>query len=129
MSSPDDLVGSWSYQEDPIAEGMNEILDSDEAKRITIVKGANCPNSFDVTVPLKSDDPMELMCLPPILDGLGRLTLSGIDTTKGIGIRLVFDLSVNPPEIFHGLLGSTVERWSGPLPQPNDMGTITGTKG
>jgi hypothetical protein len=45
------------------------------------------------------------------------------------GVRLVFDSAADPQNIVHGPLGSVIERWISTNFQPNDMGTITGTRG
>jgi hypothetical protein len=46
-------------------------------------------------------------------------------------VRLLFDSSTNPQKILEGAGGSEIKRWNDPPvpPQPDDMGTITGTKG
>ncbi|MFL6261530.1 MAG: hypothetical protein ACJ76Y_17690 [Thermoanaerobaculia bacterium] len=57
-------------------------------------------------------------------------TWQDVPSNSSYGLRLVFDDAVNPTQIVAGPLGSVIERWLlHPSKQPEDMGTITGTKG
>jgi hypothetical protein len=84
-------------------------------------------NEYDFSISHPSGTPWDFKASPNP-DGLSFSYVEGLK-----GVRIVFDSATEPKKIFMGPLGSQIEQWppsgySG-LPQPNDMGTFTGTKG
>jgi hypothetical protein len=120
-----DFEGIWDVEEHTFHG--NPIL-QDRPVQITIVKNAIDPTQYDVTIPLQGGK-SEVFTESPYATPMGQ-TISHTWNEPGegrYGVRLVFNHAVNPAQIVEGPLLSVIERW-GLKDQPDDMGTITGTR-
>src|SRR5215217_1254238 len=115
----EDFVGTWDVEEKTFHG--HRIL-KNRPVVITIVKNA-IPNKYDVKIPLQRGE----LFFTKAPNGQ---TISHISTLgkKSYEVRLVFDHNANPAQIVGELGGSMILRWSHNL-QPDDVGTITGTRG
>jgi hypothetical protein len=99
-------------------------------------------SDFDIEIKLNGSQyevtkipPLPGLSLPfPVVAKDQALSKTWTDGVSQYGVRLVFDNAVNPTQILQGPLCSVIERWSHKkhkrrIHQPDDMGTITGTKG
>jgi hypothetical protein len=112
--------GPWNITETPI---IGSKLIWGNPPQITIERAGA---QYRVKIPLQSGGWLDFVVTQNDRALSGPIGLG----TNDYGVRLVFDSLTDPQNIVHGPLGSVIELWiSGNFFQPNDMGTITGTRG
>jgi hypothetical protein len=118
--------GTWNIKEN-LVKG-HRITEGPPAK-ITIAKIQD--SLYRVTIVFTANNPDRYWVFDkaPEADGKTFYHTEKLSKSK-YEVRLVFDSPTNPQAILEGPGGSEIQRWPGhPVVQPDDMGTITGTKG
>jgi hypothetical protein len=114
--------GTWTIQEHRVRG--NPIIVKDGAS--TQISIYIVMLNYHVKIPRLAGKSLEFEV--PLIDH--PLSHKSIEPPSSYGVRLVFDDAFNPTKIVAGPLGSVIERWLiHPSKQPEDMGTITGTRG
>jgi hypothetical protein len=113
----EDFVGTWDVEEHTF-QGKRTLKDL--PVQITIVKNGN---QYDVTVPLQGGKSENFTASP---NGQTIYHTWPVGN-KDYEVRLVFNHKANPAKIVDGIGGSMIALWKH-VKQPDDMGTITGTR-
>jgi DNA-directed RNA polymerase subunit L len=116
--------GTWIIQEHKVWNGPI-IVDEGASEEINIDKTKD--GSYTVHIPLRNGNPLDVELTH---ENDRTLSYKGYhDDDHHYYVRLLFDSDTNPQAIIEEAGGSVIERWRTPAAQPDDMGTITGTKG
>jgi hypothetical protein len=118
--------GTWNIEEHRVRG--NRITEGPPAS-ITIAKIGH--SLYRVTIAFTAHNPDRYWVFTKAPEADGKTFYHAEDLSHfGYEVRLAFDNATNPQKLLEGVGGSEIQRW--PLPrvrQPEDMGTITGTRG
>jgi len=118
--------GTWIIQEHKVWNGPI-IVDEGASEEINIHRTGDGP--YKVHIPLKNRrDPLDVEL---IHENDRTLFYRGDHDGYHYYVRLMFDSAANPQAIIDEAGGSEIQRKRRPpsVKQPDDMGTITGTRG
>jgi len=118
--------GTWNIEEH-LVKGHR--ITEDHPAKIAIAKIQD--PLYRVTIVFTDNNPDRYWVFDkaPEADGKTFYHIEKLSKSEYV-VRLVFDSDTNPQAILEEAGGSEIQRWPGhPVAQPEDMGTITGTKG
>lgn len=118
----EDFVGTWDVEEKTFHG--NRTL-KDRPVQIKIVKNGT---QYDVKIPLRGSKPVVFTESPYITPNGPTISHTWTSSKGEYEVRLVFNHKVNPAQIVERPGGSMIARWRPHVEQPDDMGTITGTR-
>jgi hypothetical protein len=119
------FAGTWNIEEHWV--NGHRITEGPPAT-IAIAKIGDSLYQVTIVFSAKNPDRYWVFKKAPEADGKTFYHIEEL-SNSGYEVRLVFDSATNPQKILEGAGRSEIQRWRLHVKQPEDMGTITGTKG